>query len=195
MTKEKTKKILQTLDREYGVTKDGFLHTADWQLLVAIMLSAQSTDKQVDEILPGLWKRFPDLKAVIEAPEREVEDAIKSIGLYKVKARNMKKCCGKIWEEYEGKVPVKIEDLVKLPGVGRKTATLFLADAYGIPGVTVDTHVFRISRRPIVIRRVLTPGQEEHHRPESSAAKLYCLHLQEQECKKQEREKTKPRPY
>ena len=147
MTKEKTKKILQTLDREYGVTKDGFLHTADWQLLVAIMLSAQSTDKQVDEILPGLWKRFPDLKAVIEAPEREVEDAIKSIGLYKVKARNMKKCCGKIWEEYEGKVPVKIEDLVKLPGVGRKTATLFLADAYGIPGVTVDTHVFRISRR------------------------------------------------
>ena len=91
MTKEKTKKILQTLDREYGVTKDGFLHTADWQLLVAIMLSAQSTDKQVDEILPGLWKRFPDLKAVIEAPEREVEDAIKSIGLYKVKARNMKK--------------------------------------------------------------------------------------------------------
>ena len=147
MTKEKTKKILQTLDREYGVTKDGFLHTADWQLLVAIMLSAQSTDKQVDEILPGLWKRFPDFKAVIEAPEREVEDAIKSIGLYKVKARNMKKCCGKIWEEYEGKVPVKIEDLVKLPGVGRKTATLFLADAYGIPGVTVDTHVFRISRR------------------------------------------------
>ena len=147
MTKEKTKKILQTLDREYGGTKDGFLHTADWQLLVAIMLSAQSTDKQVDEILPGLWKRFPDLKAVIEAPEREVEDAIKSIGLYKVKARNMKKCCGKIWEEYEGKVPVKIEDLVKLPGVGRKTATLFLADAYGIPGVTVDTHVFRISRR------------------------------------------------
>ena len=83
----------------------------------------------------------------MEAPAKEVEDAIKSIGLYKVKARNMKKCCEKIWEEYEGKVPIKIEDLVKLPGVGRKTATLFLADAYGIPGVTVDTHVFRISRR------------------------------------------------
>lgn len=147
MTKEKTKKILQILDKEYGVAKEGFLHMADWQLLVAIMLSAQSTDKQVDEVLPGLWKRFPSLTAVVESAAEDVEDAIKSIGLYKVKARNMKKCCETILKEYEGKVPAKIEELVKLPGVGRKTATLFLADAYGIPGVTVDTHVFRISKR------------------------------------------------
>lgn len=147
MTKEKTKNILDMLDREYGTTKEGFLHKADWQLLTAIMLSAQSTDKQVDETLPGLWERFPDIETVVQAPVEELEDAIKSIGLYKVKAKNIKKCCEKLWKEYEKEVPKTIEELLKLPGVGRKTATLFLADAYGVPGVTVDTHVFRISKR------------------------------------------------
>lgn len=147
MTKEKTKNILDMLDREYGTTKEGFLHKADWQLLTAIMLSAQSTDKQVDETLPGLWERFPDIETVAQAPVEELEDAIKSIGLYKVKARNIKKCCEKLWKEYEKEVPKTIEELLRLPGVGRKTATLFLADAYGVPGVTVDTHVFRISKR------------------------------------------------
>lgn len=147
MTKDKTKMILDILDKEYGVTKDSFLHREDWQLLTAIMLSAQSTDKQVDETLPSLWERFPDMESIVQAPLEEVENAIKSIGLYKVKARNMKKCCEKLCEKYNKKVPLSIEELVDLPGVGRKTATLFLADAYGIPGVTVDTHVFRISKR------------------------------------------------
>lgn len=90
MTKEKTKMILDRLDEEYGTTKEGFLHQADWQLLTAIMLSAQSTDKQVDEVLPSLWERFPDIEAVMQASVEEVENAIKSIGLYKVKARNIK---------------------------------------------------------------------------------------------------------
>ncbi|MCI8847088.1 MAG: endonuclease III [Lachnospiraceae bacterium] len=147
MTKEKTKMILDKLDQEYGTTKEGFLHQEDWQLLTAIMLSAQSTDKQVDEVLPGLWKKFPDLEAVMLASVEEVENAIKSIGLYKVKAKNIKKCCEKLWKEHDKKVPKSMDELVELPGVGRKTATLFLADAYGVPGVTVDTHVFRISKR------------------------------------------------
>lgn len=147
MTKEKTKMILDKLDQEYGTTKEGFLHQEDWQLLTAIMLSAQSTDKQVDEVLPGLWKKFPDLEAVMLASVEEVENAIKSIGLYKVKAKNIKKCCEKLWKEHDKKVPKSMDKLVELPGVGRKTATLFLADAYGVPGVTVDTHVFRISKR------------------------------------------------
>ncbi len=147
MTKQKTKQILEALDKEYGVTKEGFVHEADWQLLIAIMLSAQSTDKQVDEALPGMWKNFPDMKKIVDAPIEEIENSIKSVGLYKVKARNMKKCCEQLLERHAGKVPVTIEELTALAGVGRKTATLFLADAYEIPGVTVDTHVFRISRR------------------------------------------------
>ena len=147
MTKENRNKILDTLDRMYGVTKEGFFYQKDWQLLMAIMLSAQSTDKQVDEVLPGLWKTFPDLEALVDASVEKVEQAILSIGLYKNKARNMKKCAAQLQEQFDGKVPGTIEELVTLAGVGRKTATLFLADAYGIPGVTVDTHVFRISRR------------------------------------------------
>lgn len=148
MTKENTvKSILNKLDSLYGTTKEGFYHKEQWQLLVAIMLSAQSTDKQVEEILPDLFERFPDVNVIAEAPVSEIEHYIRSVGLYKNKAKNIKKCCQQIAEEYGGQVPKTIEELLTLAGVGRKTATLFLADAYGIPGVTVDTHVFRISKR------------------------------------------------
>ena len=171
MDDKTTKKILDALDREYGMEKEGFLFGADWQLLAAIMLSAQSTDKQVDEVLPGLWKRFPDLESVAEADLSEIEERIKSVGLYKNKAANIKKCCRQILEEFGGKVPMELDKVVTLAGVGRKTATLFLADAYGIPGVTVDTHVFRISRRigwaqgnhPVKVEQELMQGALEPH--------------------------------
>ena len=145
--KEKLQHILETLDKIYGTTKDGFYHNQDWQLLTAIMLSAQSADKQVDEALPGLFGRFRTAEEVAQAPVEEIEEYIRSVGLYKNKAKNMKKCCEQLVKDYGGKVPDKLEEVLKLAGVGRKTATLFLADAYGIPGVTVDTHVFRISHR------------------------------------------------
>lgn len=145
--KEKLQHILETLDKIYGTTKDGFYHNQDWQLLTAIMLSAQSTDKQVDEALPGLFGRFRTAEEVAQASVEEIEEYIRSVGLYKNKAKNMKKCCEQLVKDYGGKVPDKLEEVLKLAGVGRKTATLFLADAYGIPGVTVDTHVFRISHR------------------------------------------------
>lgn len=147
MNNKSIKQILSVLDQEYGTTKEGFLHDEDWQLLLAIMLSAQSTDKQVYEVLPKLWSRFTSIDKMAKAPVEEIEDYIKSIGLYKSKAKNMKQCCNQIIMEYDSKVPRTIEELVKLAGVGRKSATLFLADAYGIPGVTVDTHVLRIVRR------------------------------------------------
>jgi endonuclease-3 len=147
MTNEAIQQILSILDKEYGTTKEGFLHYADWQLLLAIMLSAQSTDKQVNEVLPSLWNRFSSIWQMAEAPVEEIENSIKSIGLYKSKAKNMNQCCKQIIDEYSGKVPTTINDLVKLSGVGRKSATLFLADAYDIPGVTVDTHVLRIAKR------------------------------------------------
>lgn len=146
-TRENIPSVLKWLDDTYGIAKEGFYHHAPWQLLVAIMLSAQSTDKQVDEVLPALFARFETAEAVAEAPVEEIEEQIKTVGLYKNKARNMKKCCMQITEEFGGEVPRTIEELLQLSGVGRKTATLFLADAYGIPGVTVDTHVFRISHR------------------------------------------------
>lgn len=147
MTEEKTEAILKKLDEVYGVTKEGFYHDQPWQLLAAIMLSAQSTDKQVEESLPDFCRQFKTAAQLAEAPLEVIEASIRSIGLYKNKAKNLKKCCTQIVNEYGGEVPAEIEELLKLAGVGRKTATLFLADAYNIPGVTVDTHVFRISRR------------------------------------------------
>lgn len=147
MKDNEVQNILSILDQEYGTTKEGFLHDADWQLLLAIMLSAQSTDKQVYDALPRLWDRFTTIEQMAEAPVEEIEEYIKSIGLYKSKAKNMKQCCTQIITDYNSTVPTTIEDLVNLAGVGRKTATLFLADAYGIPGVTVDTHVLRIAKR------------------------------------------------
>lgn len=147
MIKDNIKVILGKLDEVYGMTKEGFYHDQPWQLLVAIMLSAQSTDKQVEEVLPRLFERFQTAEQMAEASLDEIEAAIRSIGLYKNKAKNIKRCCGQIIEEWENQVPKSMEGLLKLAGVGRKTATLFLADAYGIPGVTVDTHVFRISKR------------------------------------------------
>lgn len=147
MTEEAIQQILDILDKEYGITKEGFLHYEDWQLLLAIMLSAQSTDKQVYEVLPELWKRFSSIEQMAEAHLEEIEDYIKTIGLYKSKAKNMKQCCRQIIDDYAGKVPTTIDELVKLSGIGRKSATLFLADYYDIPGVTVDTHVLRIAKR------------------------------------------------
>jgi endonuclease-3 len=147
INREYLKQSLYKLDEIYGVTKEGFYHQQPWQLLAAIMLSAQSTDKQVEEVLPQLFHLFPDARDMAEAPLEEIEDSIRSIGLYKNKAKNLKKCCQQIIEEFGGDVPGNMEELLCLAGVGRKTATLFLSDAYGMPGITVDTHVFRISRR------------------------------------------------
>lgn len=144
---EKVVQGLKILDETYGVTKEGFLHKEPWQLLLAIMLSAQSTDKQVEEALPALWERFPTVADMANAQIEEIEEKIRSIGLYKNKAKNMKKCCQQIIENFSGEVPKTMDELLTLAGVGRKTANLFLSDAYGIEGITVDTHVMRISKR------------------------------------------------
>ncbi|RKD30351.1 endonuclease III [Lacrimispora algidixylanolytica] len=171
INREHIKKSLAKLDEIYGVTKESFYHQQPWQLLAAIMLSAQSTDKQVEEVLPQLFNRFPNAENMAEASLDEIEDAIRSIGLYKNKAKNLKKCCQQIMEEFGGEVPEDMEGLLCLAGVGRKTATLYRSDAYGIPGVTVDTHVFRISRRlgwatgkdPVQVELELQDVLEEEH--------------------------------
>lgn len=147
MKKLQVNKILDKLDEMYGVDKDGFLHREPWQLLLAIMMSAQSTDAQVDLVLPALYDRYQKVDEMAEAEIEELEGMIKTIGLYHSKAKNMKKCCQQLVAEYNGQVPDNREDLMKLAGVGRKTANLFMSDAYGVPEITVDTHVNRISNK------------------------------------------------
>jgi endonuclease-3 len=98
-------------------------------------------------VTPALFARYPDVRAFADADQAELEKAIQSTGFFRNKARNIIACCRKIVEEHAGKVPATMEELIVLPGIGRKTANVILGNAYGVPGITVDTHVMRLSRR------------------------------------------------
>jgi endonuclease III len=118
------------------------------QLLVATILSAQCTDERVNKVTPALFDRFPDAESLASADREELEGLIRSTGFYRNKAKNIQGACQLIVQEFAGEVPKQMEDLLKLPGVARKTANVVSAHAYGmIQGVTVDTHVKRLSNR------------------------------------------------
>lgn len=117
------------------------------QLLVATVLSAQCTDKRVNQVTPALFKKYPTVEKLASAPRVDLEEAIKSTGFYRNKATSIHGLAAAILEKHNGKVPGDMESLVKLPGVGRKTANVVLGNAFGVPGITVDTHVGRIARR------------------------------------------------
>lgn len=118
------------------------------QLLVATILSAQCTDERVNKVTPELFARFPDAKAIAEAKREDIETLIRSTGFYRNKAKSIQGACEMIVSQFGGNVPDTMSDLLKLPGVARKTANVVLAHAYGVnAGVTVDTHVKRLSNR------------------------------------------------
>ena len=117
------------------------------QLVVASVLSAQCTDKRVNQVTPALFKRYKKANDYAKAPLAEIEEFIYSAGFYHAKARHLKGLGRKLVEEFDGEVPSNIEDLITLPGVGRKTANVVLGHAFDIPGITVDTHFGRLSRR------------------------------------------------
>src|SRR5262245_7328255 len=117
------------------------------QLLIATILSAQCTDVRVNMVTPALFARYPDARAFAEADIGELEKAIQSTGFFRNKAKSIKACCRILVDQYGGQVPATMEELVPLPGVGRKTANVILGNAFGVPGITVDTHVGRLSRR------------------------------------------------
>jgi endonuclease-3 len=123
-------------------------HDNAFQLLIATILSAQCTDERVNQVTSGLFERYPTARAIADLPLETLEREIKSTGFFRNKARNIKACCQQLVEQYDGDVPQAMDELVKLPGVGRKTANVVLGTAFGIAvGVVVDTHVTRISRR------------------------------------------------
>lgn len=117
------------------------------QLLIATLLSAQCTDVRVNQVTPALFARYPDAQAFASATQEELETAIKSTGFFRNKARNIIALCRALVEKYHGAVPATLEELVLLPGVGRKTANVVLGNAFGVPGITVDTHVLRLGKR------------------------------------------------
>lgn len=140
--------ILDRLKRLYPDARCTLNYDTPVQLLVATMLSAQCTDDRVNRVTPELFRRFPDAAALAAAPVEELETLVRSTGFYRNKAKNIRAACGVMVEQHEGRVPDRMELLLQLPGVARKTANVVLANAYGIiEGVTVDTHVKRLSNR------------------------------------------------
>jgi endonuclease-3 len=141
------REVLDFFDRLYPQPRCGLEFHDPFELLAATILSAQCTDKRVNQVTPALFEAFGDPQALAAAPLEAVEELIKTCGLYKVKAKNLKATAAALVRDYGGRVPDSLEELVKLPGVGRKTANVVLGDAFGIPGLTVDTHLGRVSRR------------------------------------------------
>lgn len=164
--KQRALEILVRLKRLYPVAPCTLNYETPVQLLVATILSAQCTDERVNQVTPALFRRFPDAAALAKADLEELENLVRSTGFYRSKAKNIQAACRLIVTEFGGMVPKRMEQLLQLPGVARKTANVVLAHAYGINvGVTVDTHVKRLSYRlgltehtdPIRIERDLMP--------------------------------------
>ncbi|MCC6418795.1 MAG: endonuclease III [Gemmataceae bacterium] len=145
--RSRARSIVRKLARLYPDAHCALNHQTPLQLLVATILSAQCTDARVNQITPALFARYPDARAFAEADPRELESYVQSTGFFRNKAKNIIACCRALVERHGGAVPATMEELVPLAGVGRKTANVILGNAFAVPGITVDTHVGRLSRR------------------------------------------------
>lgn len=147
MTKARSGKILTRLYEYYGETIPDLNFRNIYELAIAVVLSAQTTDRQVNGVTGHLFSRYPDFKSLAEAEYSDVEGIVKSTGFFRTKAKNIISLSRMVCSEFGGVLPENIEQLIKLPGVGRKSANVILSIGYGIPGLAVDTHVSRISNR------------------------------------------------
>lgn len=139
--------VISLLKQEYPQVKCALNYTKPHELLIATRLSAQCTDKRVNMVTPALFERFPTVEAFAQADIAEVEQLVRTCGLFKTKARDIVLMCRSLQDEYGGVVPDSIEELTKLAGVGRKTANLVVGDLYGKPAYVCDTHVIRLTNR------------------------------------------------
>ncbi|HZT70652.1 MAG TPA: endonuclease III [Terriglobia bacterium] len=158
---ERMRKIFAGLDRLFPRAQCALHHNNPFQLLVATILSAQCTDERVNKVTPGLFAKYPGPQDFAALDQKELEAEIRSTGFFRNKAKNIIAASRKIVEDFAGKVPRTMEEMLTLPGVARKTANVVLGTAYGIPtGVVVDTHVFRIARR-LKLSEAKTPENVE----------------------------------
>ena len=145
--KKRTKAILDILKEDYPDAKCELNHESPFQLLVATILSAQTTDKKVNEVTETLFRDYPDLDSFLTLSVEELEERIRQIGLYRSKAKNLIIMCNQLKDKFSGEVPRTMEEITSLAGAGRKTANVVLSNAFGVPSIAVDTHVFRVSNR------------------------------------------------
>ncbi len=147
LQKEQTAQVLERLREAYPDARPGLNFSTPFELLIATILSAQCTDVRVNKVTPALFAAYPTAPAMNECPLETLSEYIRTCGMYKTKAQNIKKTCAILTEKYGGEVPADREALESLPGVGRKTASVVLSNAFDIPAIAVDTHVFRVSNR------------------------------------------------
>ena len=145
--KERVLKIIEIFNNVYSEADCTLNYTNPLQLLISTQLAAQCTDKRVNIVAKDLYKKYPDVYAFANADELELREDIRSTGFFRNKAKNIIGCCKMLISDYGGEVPEAMEDLLRLPGVGRKTANLVRGDYFGIPGIVVDTHATRLSNR------------------------------------------------
>ena len=161
-TPEQVEEIVRCLEREYPLAECTLDYRKDYELLFSVRLAAQCTDERVNQITPALFERFPTLEAFAEADVEEVEKYVHSCGFYRAKARDIVACARILVDKYDGKVPGTMEELVALPGVGRKTANLILGDVFHVPGsVVVDTHMIRLSNRMGLVDNLKAPPKPD----------------------------------
>ncbi|HEU0128875.1 MAG TPA: endonuclease III [Pseudonocardiaceae bacterium] len=143
----RARRVNRILGETYPDARCELDFTTPWELLVATVLSAQTTDKRVNSVTPELFARYPGPGDLAAASREEVEEIIAPTGFFRAKTESLRKLATAVVDRFDGEVPSRLDDLVTLPGVGRKTANVVLGDAFGVPGITVDTHVGRLARR------------------------------------------------
>jgi len=151
---KKSENIINELSKLYGEMDDFLEYSSPFELVVAVMLSAQCTDKRVNLVTKEMYKKYNTPKEFSNLKIEEIEDMIKSISYYHTKARHIKECSTQICSNFNGQVPDNMNDLMTLSGIGRKSANVIMLEAFGkAKGIAVDTHVFRISKRLRIIRQ------------------------------------------
>ncbi len=145
--KQRAIEIIELLKQEYPDAECSLDISIAWKLLISVRLAAQCTDERVNRIVPNLYEKYPDIDAIADAPVEAIEAIVKPCGLGKSKARDIKACMTMLRDEFNYTVPDNMKDLLKLPGVGRKSANLILGDVYGKPAIVTDTHCIRLVNR------------------------------------------------
>lgn len=169
--RERAIEIARRMNEHYPAAECALHYWGDpFKLTIAVLLSAQTTDKGVNKVTPALWERYPAVADLASANPADVEEIIRTIGFYRTKAANVVKCAQLVVSEYGGQIPRDIDELQKLPGVGRKTANVVLNEAFGIvEGIAVDTHVFRIAHK----LKLAGPSADTPAKTEDALLKLY----------------------
>lgn len=159
--KERTLEIIKRLKKEYPGAECTLDYDQAWKLLISVRLAAQCTDARVNVVVEGLYEKYPDVDALADAPVEEIEKIVKPCGLGHSKARDISACMKILRDQYGGKVPEDFDALLKLPGVGRKSANLIMGDVFGKPAIVTDTHCIRLVNRMGLVDGIKEPGKVE----------------------------------